>query len=134
MASDSCKGGFSHSQRKKFLDKKLTTALDRIEANYIISICALENLEKCPFCDYAEEYPPVEVNKVFECQDRKCLKHSCRLCRKENHLPQTCEEFAKENGGSARRAIEEARSDAVIRRCNKCKISISTLLYAYSFT
>lgn len=119
---DSCNAGFSHLQRKKFLDKKLATALDRIEANHILSVASLENLEKCPFCNYAAEYPPVEENKVFDCLDKNCLKRSCRLCHKEDHLPQTCEEFAKENGMNARREIEEARSEAVIRRCNKCKL------------
>lgn len=123
MAMESCSAGFAHTQRQKFLDKNLTAALDRIEANYMISLAALEDLAKCPFCNYAAEYPPIEENKIFECLDRKCLKRSCRLCNKEDHLPQTCEEFAKENGLNARRAIEEARSEAVIRRCNKCKHS-----------
>lgn len=121
MATDSCPGGFSHSQRRRFLDKNIQRALDRNEANHMLSMVALEDLERCPFCDFAAEYPPVGENKVFECQDKNCLKRSCRLCRKEDHLPKTCGEAAKEHGLSARRAIEEARSEAVIRRCNKCK-------------
>lgn len=122
MAMESCSGGFAHSQRQKFLDTKLTAALDRLEANHILSLAELENLAKCPYCDFAAEYPPLEENRIFECLNKTCMKRSCRLCHKEDHLPLTCEEFAKENRLSARRTIEEARSDAVIRKCNKCKL------------
>jgi TRIAD3 protein (E3 ubiquitin-protein ligase RNF216) len=122
MATDSCNGGFSHTQRQNFLDRKLTTALDRLEANHNISLAAMEDLAKCPFCDYAELYPSIEENRIFACVNTECMVRSCRLCQKEDHLPMTCEEFAKENRLSARRTIEEARSEAVIRKCNKCKL------------
>lgn len=45
---------------------------------------------------------------------------SCRACRKETHIPRTCEEAALEQGHSARHGIEEAMSEALIRKCNKC--------------
>jgi TRIAD3 protein (E3 ubiquitin-protein ligase RNF216) len=32
----------------------------------------------------------------------------------------TCEEYKKENGLSGRRQVEEAMSEALIRKCNKC--------------
>jgi len=42
----------------------------------------------------------------------------------KSHVPLTCEEHKKENGISERRVIEEARTEALIRTCNKCKVRI----------
>lgn len=83
-------------------------------------MAGIENLASCPFCPYAAEYPPVEVNHEFACAAPDCEKVSCRLCKLESHIPMTCAEYAKENGLSMRRQIEEAMSAALIRRCNKC--------------
>ena len=49
---------------------------------------------------------------------------SCRLCKAKSHIPLTCDEFKKENGISERRVIEEARTEALIRTCGKCKVRI----------
>lgn len=83
-------------------------------------MAGIENLESCPFCPYAAEYPPVEINKEFRCEAPDCEKVSCRLCKLESHIPKSCDEFMKENGLSIRRQIEEAMSAALIRKCNKC--------------
>lgn len=83
-------------------------------------MAGIENLASCPFCPYAAEYPPVEVNREFRCQAPDCEKVSCRLCKLESHIPKSCEEHLRDNGLSARRQIEEAMSAALIRKCNKC--------------
>ena len=49
---------------------------------------------------------------------------SCRLCKLKSHIPLTCEDNKKENGISERRVIEEARTEALIRTCSKCKVRI----------
>ena len=36
----------------------------------------------------------------------------------------SCEEHKKENGISERRAIEEARTEALVRTCPKCSVRI----------
>lgn len=121
FSTDTCQGGFSNDQRQLFMDEKLTIALDRIEAEAALRLAGIENLESCPFCPFAAEYPPVEETKLFYCQNEFCYTVSCRLCKKESHIPKSCEEFAKENGLSVRRQIEEAMTSAMIRLCNKCK-------------
>ncbi|OAA57067.1 ring finger protein [Niveomyces insectorum RCEF 264] len=120
MSMDSCKAGFSYEEQNLFLDAKTRVALERIEQEHILRVAGIENLETCPFCPYAAEYPPVEVNKEFRCRNPDCEEVSCRLCRKETHIPKTCEEVERENGPSARLTIEEAMSLALIRKCNKC--------------
>ncbi|KAF6842605.1 ring finger [Colletotrichum musicola] len=120
MSTDGCNAGFSNSQRSLFLDDKLIAALDRIEAEDVLRMAGVENLETCPFCPFAAEYPPVEENKEFSCANPECLVVSCRLCKGETHIPKSCEEAVSENHSSARREIEEAMSAALIRKCNKC--------------
>ncbi|KAH8912926.1 hypothetical protein BR93DRAFT_871254 [Coniochaeta sp. PMI_546] len=120
MSMDGCTAGFSRQQRDIFLDEKTSVALDRIEQEAALRLAGIENLETCPFCPYAAEYPPVEFDKEFRCERPDCEVVSCRLCRKETHIPKTCEEAALEAGHSSRRAIEEAMSAAMIRKCNKC--------------
>ncbi|KAI0515317.1 hypothetical protein F5B22DRAFT_636597 [Xylaria bambusicola] len=121
MSMDGCSFGFSREQRALFLDKRLTVALDRIEQESVLRMAGIENLETCPFCPYAAEYPIVEVDKEFRCEDPRCGKVSCRLCRKETHIPKTCAEADADRGLDARHILEEAMSQALIRRCNKCK-------------
>ncbi|KAK8028167.1 E3 ubiquitin-protein ligase [Apiospora marii] len=121
MSMDGCQAGFSASQRQTFLDEKLQVALDRIEQQAMLEMAGIESLETCPFCPFAMEYPPVEENKEFRCANTDCEIVSCRLCRKVTHIPKTCAEAAAEEGHEARHTIEEAMSEAMIRRCNSCK-------------
>lgn len=121
---DGCSASFSPSERKRFLNSQLMQALDRIEQEAVLRMAGIENLVTCPFCPYAAEYPPVEVDKEFRCQNPKCKITSCRLCAAETHLPSSCEEAARQNGVPIRRQIEEAMSEAMIRKCNKCMSSI----------
>ncbi|KZL79394.1 ring finger protein [Colletotrichum incanum] len=120
MSMDQCKAGFSRNERRKFLTDHLSAALDRIENEAVLRMAGIENLERCPFCPYAAEYPLVETNREFRCDNPDCQKVSCRLCKEETHIPKTCEEVARENGIGARHEIEEAMSAALIRKCNKC--------------
>lgn len=121
MSTDGCKAGFSRDQKDRFLDEGLEKGLDEIEQETILRLANMDDLVKCPFCTFAAVCPPVDEDRIFECQSEACLKVSCRLCSKEAHIPKTCEEAARENNDHVRHQIEEAMSEAVIRRCNKCK-------------
>ncbi|RBQ66832.1 hypothetical protein FVER14953_06240 [Fusarium verticillioides] len=120
MSMNGCTAGFSHSERQKFLNKKLAAAIDRIEQEANLRMAKLPNLANCPFCHYAEEYPPVDVDREFRCRNDECQITSCRLCKYETHIPNTCQEAAIERGVDLRREVEEAMSKALIRKCNKC--------------
>lgn len=121
MSMDGCAATFSRSQQSIFLDPKSIAVLDRLEQDAMLRLAGLDNLESCPFCFYAAVYPPVEENKEFNCENPECSVTSCRLCRKETHIPKTCEEMQQEEGEGARRTVEEAMSAALIRKCNKCE-------------
>ena len=121
MSMDGCQGSFSFAQKKRFLSKSLRTALDRIEQEAMLREAGIESLETCPFCPYAADYPPLEETREFRCERPGCKKVSCRLCRRETHIPKSCAEVSADEGQTARREIEEAMSEALIRKCNACE-------------
>jgi E3 ubiquitin-protein ligase RNF216 len=130
-----CEAEFARNQKDQFLDEKLSMALDRIEKAAILRIAGLDDLVSCPFCDYAAECPPAEVDKEFRCDNAECAIVSCRLCLKETHIPKSCREVILDNGLEARREIEEAMSSALIRHCKKCRFLVPKIVvYASSLT
>ena len=130
MSMSGCTGGFSKQQRAIFLDTKTRLALERIEQEAALRMAGIDNLETCPFCPFAAEYPPRDVDKEFRCLNPDCQIVSCRFCQRETHIPISCDEAANEAGHSARHEIEEAMSAALIRKCNKC---MSFFFFVFSF-
>ena len=124
FATTECKADFSRSDKLRFLDAEMLKLLDRLEQNDIMRIAEIEGLAKCPFCDYAEIYPDVSENKVFHCKASTCMKASCRLCNLDSHIPKTCAEAKAENGISERHILEEAMTEALVRKCPKCQTPI----------
>ncbi|KAJ9413059.1 hypothetical protein QL093DRAFT_2090571 [Fusarium oxysporum] len=80
----------------------------------------MTDLARCPFCSYAEVYPPVSANKEFKCRHPECEIISCRQCNRKTHIPMTCTEAAAARSADGRHKVEEAMSNAVIRKCNRC--------------
>ena len=119
-----CGAQFSHAHKMRFLDAGMVKVLDRLEQNENMRLAEIEGLAKCPFCDYAEIYPDVSENKVFQCKASGCKKASCRLCNLPSHIPKSCTEAKAEQGVSERHFLEEAMTDALVRRCPKCQTPI----------
>ncbi|KAL2275338.1 hypothetical protein FJTKL_02134 [Diaporthe vaccinii] len=63
MSTDGCMGGFAMDQKEIFLDTHSMTALDRIEQEAVLREAGIENLETCPQCPFAAEYPPIGEDK-----------------------------------------------------------------------
>jgi len=82
----------------------------------------VEGLEQCPFCPFATIMNSTpEDNKIFKCQNSDCAKESCRLCHEMSHIPQRCEEVEKDAATKKRTKLEEKRTEALVRKCYKCK-------------
>jgi len=124
MDASGCKAEFSRGERSRFLDSKLLAVLERLQQQTELREANLEDLESCPFCNYAEIYPPVQFDKEFRCRMPDCEAISCRLCKTKTHLPKTCAENKKEQGISERHIIEEAMTKALLKICPKCKVPI----------
>lgn len=124
MDTSGCGAEMSKEALARALPVKISDKLAEIQQLAEIKAAGLEGLEQCPFCEYQAICAPVDVDNIFECLNPDCEKASCRKCKEESHLPRSCEEAKKEKGLSARHAIEEARSEAMMRSCPRCKVKI----------
>jgi len=124
MDATNCPASLSWHAMAKAIDIKTFDRLEFNKQQAEIMAAGLEGLEQCPFCDFKAICDTIDVNPVFACQNPECEVASCRKCHLENHLPKTCEEHKKENDLTARHRVEEARSEAVMRTCPKCKVKI----------
>ena len=72
-----CDGYFSLAVIKRTLPAQIFfNLLRRIQANEILN-ANIEDLETCPFCDFATIVPNKD-DKVFYCLNPECMKDSCR--------------------------------------------------------
>lgn len=118
---DDCEGCFTRAQLQQVLSEKTFERLEHMQQQEDLAAAGLDFLSECPFCDFKMECLPVEVDKEFRCQNKKCAKTSCRLCDKETHIPLNCKEAEKDGQITLRHIVEEAMSAALIRQCNRCK-------------
>ena len=124
MDSSDCQGEFPRRERPRFLDEDTIALLDRLQQQTELREAEVEDLEQCPFCDFAAICPPKTVDKEFRCLGEDCSIVSCRLCRQESHIPKTCAEYKREQGVDERHIVEESMTEALLRRCPKCKVPI----------
>lgn len=112
-----CKAPFERSEINRFLSRKSTQILDRLQQQEELSAAGLEGLTSCPFCDFSGICESVDIDKEFRCMNPECEKISCRLCLKETHVPLTCDQHEKDSKLDVRHAVEEAMSEALFRKC-----------------
>ena len=124
MDTSGCGAELSREALAQALPIKILDKIAEIQQLAEIKAAGLDGLEQCPFCDYQAVCPPVDADTLFECLNPDCEKVSCRKCKEESHVPRSCEEAKKRKGLSSRHAIEEARSEAMMRSCPRCKVKI----------
>ena len=124
MDTSGCGAELSNEALARALPVKISDKLAELKQLAEIKAAGLDGLEQCPFCDYQAVCAPIDVDTLFECLNPNCEKVSCRKCKEHSHVPRTCEEAKKDKGLSARHAVEEARSEAMMRSCPRCKVKI----------
>ena len=67
--------------------------------------------------------PSYAGSSVFQCCMPSCSRATCRLCKRESHLPLRCSEVEGDDALEARRHVESAMTDALLRSCWKCSKS-----------
>lgn len=123
MDTSDCQSVFSKSELSKVLNLQMMKRLEQIELEASIDQANIEGLEKCPFCVWAVIIENPE-ERVFRCGNQKCLKETCRQCKKATHIPKTCEEARIEDAKiNSIHVLAEAMTDALIRKCPKCRQS-----------
>jgi len=111
---------FGESILNRILKASTLQLYHRVCARRDLQAAGLDDLEECPFCDYAVVVENPD-EKLFRCQREDCAEVSCRKCKKQDHLPKSCEEAAKDNKLGAQHAVEEAMTKALLRHCPKCQ-------------
>ncbi|KAI9225021.1 hypothetical protein BC828DRAFT_371896 [Blastocladiella britannica] len=100
---------------------KLLRAHEKIAAEASVKNAEIPGFHECPFCDYGAVIP--EGSRVFKCE--MCHRESCVLCETESHLPLNCQEAERkrdlDNVLNVKHRIEERMSEALMRKCPKCK-------------
>ncbi|CUA76570.1 ubiquitin-conjugating enzyme E2 G2 [Rhizoctonia solani] len=119
MDQSGCKLAFAESEIQRFLPEKSLELWHRIKQEKEIELAQIDGLETCPFCSYAVVIEN-EEERLFRCENSACGMVSCRKCKKEDHLPKSCEEAEKDKALDGRHAIEEAMTKALMRNCPKC--------------
>ncbi|GAA6060626.1 hypothetical protein JCM10212_006377 [Sporobolomyces blumeae] len=118
-----CSAAFAPASYKKWMPDKLRETLERLETEKTVEMAfeGVEGFEKCPFCPFAC-FIENENERLIRClRGEECGKVSCRKCKKEDHLPMTCEEADLEARMGGVHAVEDAMSTALIRSCPKCQ-------------
>jgi hypothetical protein len=103
----------------------LVDKLMHLRQEHDLRTAGIDDIESCPFCDFKTVCPPIAIDFEFHCQSSTCNVTSCRKCKENTHILDSCEENqrkrSKETALGHRRTKEEAMSKALIRHCNKCK-------------
>ena len=115
-----CDSTFPMSQLKKALQEGMMEKyMERVQ-NEDIKLANLHNLINCPNCDFAAEMD--EGDKVFRCQNKTCMKESCRYCKEDwkYHFGLPCKEVEKKESTNLRVSYEEKMTQAKVRKCLQC--------------
>ncbi|KAJ3235999.1 hypothetical protein HDU81_011270 [Chytriomyces hyalinus] len=121
LDSGGCKFMFPRTEIERFLTPQVLAGYNRLCQEESLRVAGIDGLTTCPFCDYAVILQTdASEDKLFCCKNSQCSVISCRLCKRKNHIPQSCEEAAKDDTLSVRHQIEEAMTQALLRKCPKC--------------
>lgn len=122
--SSRCSGTFTEVQLCLVPNKDLVQKLLKLQQDQDVREAGVDDVVECPFCDYKQVCPAVDIDFEFRCQKSECAIVSCRKCQQHTHIPLTCEEAAKITSKDAaleqRHKIEEAMTAALIRSCATC--------------
>ncbi|XP_044269250.1 uncharacterized protein LOC123014283 [Tribolium madens] len=116
----SCESSFSLQTLQAVLSPKLFSKIAQKKALEEIKAAGIEELEMCPFCDFATI--PAEGYNIFTCLNPECMKESCRMCKEPSHIPLRCEEIEKDADVKARIFVENKMTEALLRKCYKCGV------------
>ncbi|KAJ6234528.1 e3 ubiquitin-protein ligase [Anaeramoeba flamelloides] len=126
---EKCEKGFSDNSIEIAVPAKTYNYYKNLVREEILRKLGNEQLIRCPQCNYAvvasdyrKNHPSIE-EYIFECLNPDCYKDSCLLCGKDAHPGYECEYNEKSilsEEDEIRKFIEEEKTKALLRVCNKC--------------
>jgi TRIAD3 protein (E3 ubiquitin-protein ligase RNF216) len=118
--ADACKAEFSLPTLKRALPKAVYDRIIRQLQALDLKEAGIENLIECPFCDF-QVIMENENDRILRCLNPACMKESCRMCREPAPIPLRCDEVEHSEEANYRLFIERSMSDALLRKCWRCK-------------
>lgn len=115
--------------------------LEKIRSEKAVEAAGLAGLSYCPHCSFGcvIDNPGTSTQildspmtkhalirsywldeKLFYCFNEECKKITCRQCQKPDHLPKTCDEYAADLKTDTIHRVEEAMTEALLKRCPHC--------------
>ncbi|WVQ83480.1 hypothetical protein IAT38_005621 [Cryptococcus sp. DSM 104549] len=119
MDTGGCQFPFPESELTRLLPAKSLGLYHRLKQAKELELAGIEGLESCPSCPYSAIIDNPD-EKLFRCMREGCMQVTCRKCRHPEHIPKTCEEMEADRKLNSRHAVEDAMSEALIRKCPKC--------------
>lgn len=113
-----CAAQFSIQTLQAVLKPNIFSKIAQRKQLQEIKAAGIEDLETCPFCDFAT-IPP-QGDKIFKCLNPDCMKESCRECKEPSHVPYRCDEVERDADVRKRTYIEDKMTEALLRKCYKC--------------
>lgn len=114
MHSSGCTSGFHEWQLRKALPEKVLKKYDEMQYAAVIEQANTNgDISRCPKCNFIA-FAETTL-KTFHCP--QCLFKSCRECGEEVHPGITCDEVESKTETDARRNVEEAMTQALVRTC-----------------
>ena len=98
MDTSGCQSRFAERELARLLPLKSLDLLQRLQLAEELEEADIEGLETCPSCPWAVVIDNPE-EKLFRCMNESCGKVSCRQCRKQEHLPKSCQGESSERLG-----------------------------------
>lgn len=122
MHADGCSMPFGELELRRVLPRKLMRLFERVLSQKAVE--GLEGLEACPFCEWKCVMDiSLQVDRLFRCgnlrddnddeeeDEDECGVVSCRLCKKLDHTPKSCQgEFIITFFSCCRRNISVSRN------------------------
>nr|XP_031857357.1 uncharacterized protein CI109_007221 [Kwoniella shandongensis]KAA5524429.1 hypothetical protein CI109_007221 [Kwoniella shandongensis] len=119
MDMTGCQAAFPEKELGRLLSSKSFGLYHRLKQAKELELAKIDGLETCPVCPFAAIVDDPN-DKLFRCMNEECGQVTCRKCRNKEHIPKTCEEMEADRNLDKRHAVEDAMSEALIRKCPKC--------------
>ncbi|BFZ02715.1 hypothetical protein BsWGS_05754 [Bradybaena similaris] len=115
-----CTGEYPRCELARCLDSKVLSKLEERTMLENLNTAKLEDLVRCPYCDYAAILPSEET--TFTCQRDTCGKVTCRKCSNDwdDHVGLSCSMVETRDETTLRKSYEEKMTSAKVRRCSNC--------------
>ncbi|XP_052236653.1 uncharacterized protein LOC127848315 isoform X3 [Dreissena polymorpha] len=119
--TDMCGSSFPKSQLVRALPREMLARYEDRVAEENLNLADLGDLVKCPHCEFRAFMD--KSDKVFRCQNDKCMKETCRYCQVgwDEHFGKPCSEVEKRDETKLRLEYEEKMTKAKVRMCQRCK-------------